>query len=175
MDPISWVIADEVIYFDQAPFTPDADGTGMSLTRIAAAQSGNDPANWLAAAPTPNATPPALAPSVRNLAPVNVGAVSATLKGEVTSTGGLDPWVRVYWGGTDGGTNPSAWEHCEVLGVFGTGEFSRGIADLLPLKQYFFRSYVANGAGGAWAGGTATFATAPLTHRWTGVLGWQAY
>jgi hypothetical protein len=175
MDPISWVIADEVIYFDQAPFTPDADGTGMSLTRIAAARSGNDPANWLAAAPTPNATPPASAPSVRNLAPVNVGAVSATLKGEVTSTGGLDPWVRVYWGGTDGGTDPSAWEHCEVLGVFGTGEFSRGVLDLLPLRQYFYRAYVSNGAGAAWTTGTATFATLPLAHRWTGVSGWQGY
>ncbi len=51
--PINGVIVDEVIYFDQSPWPPAADGDGMSLQRISASHSGNDPANWSAEAPTP--------------------------------------------------------------------------------------------------------------------------
>ena len=52
-DPINWVIVDEVIYFDQAPWTDQANGTGFSLHRVAASRSGNDPTNWVAGSPTP--------------------------------------------------------------------------------------------------------------------------
>jgi hypothetical protein len=54
-DPISWVIVDEVIYFDQAPWPVTPDGTGDSLRRIYSDQyhSGNDPQNWKADIPSP--------------------------------------------------------------------------------------------------------------------------
>jgi hypothetical protein len=54
-DPISWVIADEVIYSDGAPWPIGADGDGKALHRIQSDQyhSGNDPANWSPAAPSP--------------------------------------------------------------------------------------------------------------------------
>jgi len=51
--PSSWAIVDEVIYFHQSPWMPEADGLGKSLQRIFAAISGNDPNNWKAEAPTP--------------------------------------------------------------------------------------------------------------------------
>jgi hypothetical protein len=50
-EDVAWVIVDEVIYFTQAPWTPEAHGTGHSLQRIRAEISGNHPGNWKAAAP----------------------------------------------------------------------------------------------------------------------------
>ena len=50
---LSYAIVDQVQHSDHAPWPAGADGTGMSLQRIAPAAYGNDPANWKAALPTP--------------------------------------------------------------------------------------------------------------------------
>jgi len=58
LDPaaISWILIDQISYSDYDPWPVGADGSGHSLTRLnpASAQySGDDPANWTAATPTP--------------------------------------------------------------------------------------------------------------------------
>ena len=52
---IPWVIVDEVVYSDRAPWAIEADGAGKSLRRAFSQQdhAGNDPNNWLASNPTP--------------------------------------------------------------------------------------------------------------------------
>ncbi|MGC9329387.1 MAG: hypothetical protein ACP5I1_17260, partial [Candidatus Hinthialibacter sp.] len=50
---LAWAIIDEVIYFDQSPWTPNADGTGLSLQRVSPNGSGNDPNNWQADSASP--------------------------------------------------------------------------------------------------------------------------
>lgn len=49
---ISWVVVDEVLYADQAPWPCNGDGTGNSLQRLDGLRAGSDPANWSAEPPT---------------------------------------------------------------------------------------------------------------------------
>jgi hypothetical protein len=56
-DSLSWVIVDEVSYASQSPWPQAANGTGKSLQRISLTRSGNDPAGWQAANPTPGQAP----------------------------------------------------------------------------------------------------------------------
>ena len=46
-DDISWIIVDEVIWLDEAPWPNKADGSGLSLVRVGSA--GNDPLSWATA------------------------------------------------------------------------------------------------------------------------------
>ncbi|MCD6395576.1 MAG: hypothetical protein J7M40_18995, partial [Planctomycetes bacterium] len=52
---MSWVVVDEVIYNDYQPWPTGPDGTGDCLSRISSQPqtSGNNPANWQTATPTP--------------------------------------------------------------------------------------------------------------------------
>lgn len=50
---VPYVAVEEVRYSDRAPWPPGADGGGLSLQRRSAFGFGNEPVNWVAAAPTP--------------------------------------------------------------------------------------------------------------------------
>ncbi len=50
-----YILADAVDYSDSGAWPATADGAGPSVQRRAATQYGNDPANWMAAAPTAGA------------------------------------------------------------------------------------------------------------------------
>jgi hypothetical protein len=50
---VPFVVIDAVRYNDKAPWPPGADGSGLSLQRSPASGFGNEPTNWIAAAPTP--------------------------------------------------------------------------------------------------------------------------
>jgi hypothetical protein len=52
-DPVGWVMVDETVFFDQAPWPTNADGSGLSLQLAAPSLPGTDPTAWIAAAPSP--------------------------------------------------------------------------------------------------------------------------
>jgi CotH kinase protein/Lamin Tail Domain len=90
---LAYVMVDKVDYKDAAPWPAGADGLGFSLQRWSATDFGNDPANWVAAAPTAasgtvtNAVPPSFAshPQSRTVA---AGALT-TLIASVNGSGPL--------------------------------------------------------------------------------------
>jgi len=99
-------------------------------------------------------------PTVVNAAATNITSNSARLNGEVTDDGYEDPTVMIYWGESDGGTDPNSgvWDHIELLGTQNS-TFFEDIISLSPETTYYFRAYAYNSAGGDWADSTASFAT----------------
>ncbi len=62
---VPYILVDRVEYTDDVPWPVAADGIGQALQRLDTASFANDPANWVAAAPTPGAAyaggnPPAI-------------------------------------------------------------------------------------------------------------------
>jgi hypothetical protein len=53
LNDVPYVLVERVHYFDIGPWPAGADGTGLSLQRLADDEFGNDPINWTAATPTP--------------------------------------------------------------------------------------------------------------------------
>jgi hypothetical protein len=87
-----YITVDEVRYADHAPWPPGANGSGLSLQRRAPSAYGNDPANWVAAAPTPGADYVILAPPVIVTQPQSQGVApgaTVTLSVAVTNTATL--------------------------------------------------------------------------------------
>lgn len=101
-------------------------------------------------------------PKVTNSGAKNPGATLAEITGEVTSTGGNIPVVTMFWGTTNGGTNPASWTNSRVLGSDG-GNFSTILTGLTAQTTYYFTSRAVNSVGTAWAGSSDSFVTGSAT------------
>jgi len=88
---------------------------------------------------------------------MNVYARGARLRGALTAGGSAA--VTIYWGTVDGGNNPSAWQHTNVLGTVSEGAFFSALSGLNPNATYRYRCYAENVVGTDWADATATFKT----------------
>jgi hypothetical protein len=82
-DEPSWHIVDQVTYYDAAPWTCEADGTGSPLARLPGQNSGDDPASWVAglgATPGQASAKISVTVPVQNtgyLAPVSIAVAAA--------------------------------------------------------------------------------------------------
>lgn len=87
---------------------------------------------------------------------------TATFTGEVTDAGNDAPEITLFYGTSDGETDPGAWD--EVLFVGNeTGSFSQLFEGLDGGATYFYRAFAENTAGASWAPETATVTTPPFT------------
>ncbi len=104
---------------------------------------------------------PAL-PVITNSPATGIAPTTATLGGQVVSTGGDPPTVTLYYGTADGGTNAGAWAHSIGLGVQ-TGAFAQTVTGLAQGTTYYFTAQAVNAAGTAWATPSQTFNTPVVT------------
>lgn len=87
---------------------------------------------------------------------IPVGARTATLHGSLTA--GLTADVSVYWGLTDGGTNPENWGNTNSLGLCYQGSLFALVSGLDPATSYVYRYCGTNIYGQGWSD-ASTFTT----------------
>jgi hypothetical protein len=100
---------------------------------------------------------PAL-PQISNSPASAIGATQATLNGQVLSTGSAPPTVVIYYGQSDGGTNPAAWAESISIGLQ-SGAFSETVQFLSTNTTYYFTASAANSVGTVWATPSGQFTT----------------
>ena len=142
-------------------FTALADGLDQTTTYFYRAFAENSVGPAWAPATESFTTLTATAPSVINLPAVNVGAFSASLRGEVTDTGDDAPLITIYYGTTDGGTSPAAWDYSVEVGAQ-SGEFLGVVDNLDPETAYVFTARARNAVGDVWATPALGFETVAL-------------
>ncbi|MEM7395131.1 MAG: DUF2341 domain-containing protein, partial [Verrucomicrobiota bacterium] len=84
---------------------------------------------------------------------------SATMNGNLTYTGALPAVVEVYWGTSDGGTSPFAWENTNSFGTSSIGPLSSNMPGLSPNTAYYYRFSATNSNGRVWADSSESFVT----------------
>ncbi|MEM7393353.1 MAG: LamG-like jellyroll fold domain-containing protein, partial [Verrucomicrobiota bacterium] len=103
-------------------------------------------------------------PAIDNGSGAEVEVGEAVLNGTLTDGGEGD--VIVFWGDSDGGTVMANWENQVTLGVLTEGGFSTSLTNLLYGACYYYRAYVTNLLGEAWAPSTTNFMTdSPFVSR----------
>ena len=101
------------------------------------------------------------AAAIQNDGADGITGTTASLRGEVTDDGNDPPVVTIFYGSSDGGTNPANWTSSVNAGKQ-SGEFSYFVSGLTPVTTYYFRSRAVNASGTAWAADSASFSTTPL-------------
>ena len=97
-------------------------------------------------------------PVVATRPATNIQSTTATLNGQVVSTGGQIPSVVLYYGTVDGGTSAGTWAHSSFLGQQ-SGFFSAGVTNLVSGSAYYYTFAASNSIGLAWATPSASFTT----------------
>ncbi|MEM7396793.1 MAG: hypothetical protein AAF492_31070, partial [Verrucomicrobiota bacterium] len=171
-EDISWVIVDEMIYFDRNPWPIEADGNGASLHRINDAVAGTPFTNWVAGSPTPATRLVGFLPLVGNTnGATGVGSFGAVLNGALLSTGSAPATVTLYWGTNDAGKTVSAWDASTNLGQSAPGSLATPVGGLSQNTTYYYRYQAENAIGASWAFPAVSFKTlGPPAVANTGVI-----
>jgi C1A family cysteine protease len=100
-----------------------------------------------------------VSPAITNASgATSVTATSATLNGNLTSTGNADCNIIIHWGATDGDTTPANWANNIATGIQSApGVFSSPVTGLTTGSTYYYRCFAQNSAGTSWAASSSSF------------------
>jgi len=101
----------------------------------------------------------------------NLGGVWAYLDASVTSTGHAETAVWLYWGETDGGTDPAAWASTQYMGTVSAlppVTVSSNVTGLSGNTLYHYAYRVTNTYGEGWASTNFRTLVAPEVNNGTG-------
>lgn len=99
-------------------------------------------------------------PVIHTLEASDVMTTSATLNGDLASTGAAPVTVRVYLGPEDMGTNAALWaQEVQFLEPPPVGPLATNITGLTSGAVYHYRYFAENVHGGAWSRTSKSFAT----------------
>ena len=139
-------------------FSASVTGLQPNTTYYFAAQASNAVGIAWAQPSLSFTTPTAAPPSVTNQPASGISATFATVNGLVLNTGNEYPTARIYYGPTDGGSNPSAWANQFSAGPQ-TGAIAVQVGGLTASTAYYFTISVSNSAAVAWGGPSQSFTT----------------
>ena len=139
-------------------FSANVTGLKPNTTYYFAAQASNAVGVAWAKPSLSFATPTATLPSVTNQPATGISATFATVNGQVLNTGNEYPTTRIYYGTSDGGTNPAAWANQFSAGPQ-AGAIVVQVGGLTAGTPYYFTISVSNSAGLAWGGPSQAFTT----------------
>jgi len=147
-------------------FGPAVSEVSLVLARCAQWQGGEV---WFDDVEVMAVDPADLRPEIENLDPSDITWNSATLSGNLFSTGGAPAEVWIYWGTNNAGTDKGSWQTNTYIGGRGEGVFSNEVHTLTPDATYYYRCYGSNINGGVWAEGVVELSTAQTNECiWTG-------
>jgi len=132
---VSWVVVDEVLYADQAPWPCGSDGSGNSLQRLSALQHGSDPLNWSAEPPT--------AGRARENLPAGLPAITAQPQDRIAPTNG-----NVSFSVSICGTPPFTYQwRFNGADITGATNATLNLLNVTPASAGLYSVVVANAAG----------------------------
>ena len=99
--------------------------------------------------------------ALENLEATAITTTSATLNGQVTNIGSNAPTITLFWGPTNGGLNPAAWQNNQTLAGTYSGSFSANITGLSSGTTWYYTARATNSAGVSWALNIESFETLP--------------
>jgi uncharacterized repeat protein (TIGR03806 family) len=149
-------------------FSTTVTGMAGNTTYYYAAQAVNFAGTSWATPSQSFITLPVSLAQVTNAPATAIGATIATVNGQVLSTGGQPTTVILYYGLSNGGTNPASWGHGISLGQQ-SGLFAQTLSGLSSNATYFFTAEATNSLGVSWAAPSLSFSTGSTNPVSTGV------
>ncbi len=93
--------------------------------------------------------------SIRNLSAACASPPYAIICGELLSAAAAPTHVYMYWGLTDGGMDPEAWENVVRVGTCALGQFYVPVTGYDANRTLYYRCCLSNALGVKWAASTA--------------------